>query len=182
MGSVMTVPDSTVYDRLKQIALLLLDVDGVLTDGSIVYNDKGQEIKSFNAKDGLGIRLLMDAGIRVGVVTGRRSPALVHRCRNLGIELIFDGIRDKAVALEQIVAQVGLDKHQIAFIGDDLPDLSIMKRVGVAVAVGDASAAVREKAAMVTTAFGGSGAVREVCEAILEAKGLWQTIMERFSE
>jgi 3-deoxy-D-manno-octulosonate 8-phosphate phosphatase (KDO 8-P phosphatase) len=175
----MTLPTDS---RLEQISLLLLDVDGVLTDGSIVYNDSGQEIKSFNSKDGLGIRLLMDAGIRVGIVTGRSAPALVHRCRNLGIDLIFDGIRDKAAVLERIVAQVGVNPHQIAFVGDDLPDLAIMKRVGVAVAVADASAVVREKAAMVTTAPGGAGAVRELCEAILKAKGLWQAILERFSE
>jgi 3-deoxy-D-manno-octulosonate 8-phosphate phosphatase (KDO 8-P phosphatase) len=168
--------------RLSRITVLLLDVDGVLTDGRIVYNDNGQEIKTFSVKDGLGIRLLMDAGIRVGVVTGRRAPALTHRCRNLGIDLIYDGIRDKAAALEQIVTQLGVDTHQIAFIGDDLPDLSIMKRVGVAVAVSDACAAVRERAAWVTMAQGGAGAVREVCDAILQAKGLWQTIMERYSE
>jgi 3-deoxy-D-manno-octulosonate 8-phosphate phosphatase (KDO 8-P phosphatase) len=178
----MTFADSGLCDRLKRITLLLLDVDGVLTDGSIVYNDSGQEVKSFNAKDGLGIRLLMDSGVRVGVVTGRRAQALVHRCKNLGIELVFDGIRDKAVALDQIVAQLGIDKNQIAFMGDDLPDLSIMKRVGVAVAVADACEAVRERAAIVTTAHGGAGAVRELCEVILKVKGVWQTIMERFLE
>jgi 3-deoxy-D-manno-octulosonate 8-phosphate phosphatase (KDO 8-P phosphatase) len=178
----MPLPHADLFDRLKQIRLLLLDVDGVLTDGGIVYNDNGQEIKCFNAKDGLGIRLLMGAGVRVGVVTGRRAPALVHRCNNLGIELIFDGIRDKAAALDQIVAQVGIDKEQIAFMGDDLPDLSIMRRVGLAVAVADARAEVQKGAAMVTTSNGGAGAVRELCEAILKAKGLWQNIMERFSE
>lgn len=178
----MPLPDSDLNDRLKRIRLLLLDVDGVLTDGSIIYNDNGQEIKCFNAKDGLGIRLLMDAGIRVGVVTGRRAPALVHRCNNLGIELIFDGIRDKAAALDEIVAREGVDNNQIAFMGDDLPDISIMKRVGVAVAPADASPAVRETAAVVTAARGGAGAVRELCERILKAKGVWQTIMERFSE
>jgi 3-deoxy-D-manno-octulosonate 8-phosphate phosphatase (KDO 8-P phosphatase) len=177
----MALPDSALYDRLKHITLLLLDVDGVLTDGSIIYNDNGQEIKSFNCRDGLGIRLLMDAGIRVGVVTGRRAPALVHRCKNLGIELIFDGIRDKAAVLDQIVIQLGVDTNQIAFMGDDLPDLSIMKRVGVAIAPADACTAVREKAARVTTSLGGAGAVRELCELILNAKGLWQKIMERFS-
>jgi 3-deoxy-D-manno-octulosonate 8-phosphate phosphatase (KDO 8-P phosphatase) len=178
----MALPGSNLFDRLNQICLLLLDVDGVLTDGSIIYNDNGQEIKCFNAKDGLGIRLLMDNGIRVGIVTGRRAPALVHRCNNLGIDLIFDGIRDKRATLDQIVARVGVGQKQIAYMGDDLPDLSIMKRVGVAVAPSDASAPVRERAAMVTTACGGAGAVREVCEAILQAKGVWQTIMERFSE
>lgn len=178
----MPLPDPVLNDRLKRIRLLLLDVDGVLTDGSIVYSDNGQEIKRFNAKDGLGIRLLMEAGIRVGVVTGRRAPALVHRCNNLGIELIFDGIRDKAAALDEIVVREGVDKNQIAFMGDDLPDISIMKRVGVAAAPADAGEAVRESAAVVTAACGGAGAVRELCERILKAKGVWQTIMERFSE
>jgi 3-deoxy-D-manno-octulosonate 8-phosphate phosphatase (KDO 8-P phosphatase) len=107
---------------------------------------------------------------------------LVHRCNNLGIELILDGVRDKLATLDQIIARVGVETEQIAFMGDDLPDLSIMKRVGVAVAPSDACEAVRESAAMVTTACGGAGAVRELCEAILKAKGGWQTIMERFSE
>jgi 3-deoxy-D-manno-octulosonate 8-phosphate phosphatase (KDO 8-P phosphatase) len=164
-------------EALKRIRLLLLDVDGVLTDGSIVYNDRGEEIKAFDVKDGLGLRLLMEAGIEVGIVTGRSSRALFHRCRNLGISRVHDGVRDKVAALESILVETNLTEAQVAFVADDLPDLPMFSRVGLAVAVGDASRAVREKAAWVTTAPGGKGAVREVCEHILKAQGLWEPLV-----
>lgn len=161
-------------EALKRVRLLLLDVDGVLTDGGIVYSDRGEEIKVFDVKDGLGIRLLMRAGIEVGIVTGRSSKALFHRCRNLGIARIHDGVRDKVAALESILIETGLSETQVAFVADDLPDLPMLSRVGLPVAVADAARIVREKAAWVTKAPGGKGAVRQVCEAILEAQGLWQ--------
>lgn len=166
--------------RLSQIQLLLLDVDGVLTDGGIIYDAAGGEIKRFCVKDGLGIRLLMAAGLRVGIITGRRSPALTHRLNNLGIDLVFDGTLDKAAALKSIIEQLGLEPPQISFVGDDLPDLPIMKRVGLAVAVSDAAVEVKQAAHFITTARGGDGAVREVCELILKARGLWEGILDRF--
>ena len=165
---------------LKRIRLLLLDVDGVLTDGGITYGGRGEEIKTFNVKDGLGIRLLMNAGIEVGIVTGRSSKALFHRCRNLGIARVHDGVRDKAAALASIRSESGLSGAQIAFVGDDLPDLAMMSRVGLPIAVADADPAVCEKAAWVTSAPGGKGAVREVCEAILTAQGLWRETVRKF--
>ena len=167
-------------DKLKRIKLLLLDVDGVLTDGNIVYNDTGAEIKAFNAKDGLGIKMLMGAGIEVGIVTGRASRALLHRCDNLGISLIFDQVRDKTGVLEVISKEKGVEAEHIAFVGDDLVDIPLMKRVGLSVAVADAHETVLEHADMVTSAQGGDGAVREVCEAILKAQGLWEKVLERF--
>ncbi|MDM8523084.1 HAD-IIIA family hydrolase [Desulfococcaceae bacterium HSG8] len=167
-------------ELLKKIKLLLLDADGVLTDGSIVYSDSGSEIKTFNVKDGVGIRLLMAAGIKVGIVTGRSSDALCHRCRNLGIVLLVDGIRDKAAVLDRITGQTSIPAQKIAFMGDDLPDLPIMRRVGLSIAVSDADKAVIEHAGMVTKNRGGAGAVREVCEAILDAQGLREKITERF--
>lgn len=176
----MPLPESEIHTRLKRIRLLLLDVDGVLTDGNVTYLDDGQETKSFNVKDGLGLRLLMDAGIGVGIVTGRRAPALIHRCNNLGIELVFDGIQDKTTALKQVVDQVGVKPEHIAFIGDDLPDLPIMTRVGLSVAVGNAVELVQNNSHMQTTAHGGAGAVRELCEAILDAQGMWQNIVESY--
>jgi len=166
--------------KLEQIRLLLLDVDGVLTDGSIVYSDGGTETKIFNVRDGLGIRLLLRSGISVGVVTGRRSTALRERCRNLGIDLVFDDVGDKAGRLEEITRQSGIDPGEMAFVGDDLPDLKIMRRVGLPIAVADAHAVVREIAALITTATGGAGAVREVCEAILKARGEWDKIIKDF--
>ena len=167
-------------NKLKHIKLLILDVDGVLTDGGIIYNDNGVETKIFNVKDGLGIRLLMQAGINLCIATGRRSNALYNRCKNLGIEHIFDGADDKVAILDLILDRTGVSAEQVAFIGDDLPDLALMKKVGLSIAVADAHKTVLKNADMVTSAKGGNGAVREVCEAILKAQGFWENILERF--
>ncbi|TWI77293.1 3-deoxy-D-manno-octulosonate 8-phosphate phosphatase (KDO 8-P phosphatase) [Desulfobotulus alkaliphilus] len=164
------------------ISLLLLDVDGILTTGSVIYSDSGEEIKVFNVRDGLGLRMLMDAGIRVGIVTGRAAPALRHRLKNLNIELIWDGVRDKAALLPEIKEKTGILPKAMAFMGDDLPDMGLMRRVGVSITVCDAVSEVREMADFTTKACGGRGAVREVCEAILKEKDLWPTIVERFQE
>lgn len=165
---------------LKDIRLLLLDVDGVLTDGSITYTDSGEQIKTFNAKDGLGLRLLMEAGIDVGIVTARVAGALHHRCDNLGITLVFDGVRDKAKALEDICAHTRIKAEQIAFMGDDLIDLPAMTRVGFAFSVADACDEVKARADMITDRPGGRGAVRQACEAILKARGLWESIISGY--
>ena len=170
-----------VSDRLKNIKLLLLDVDGVLTDGGIIYSDNGSETKIFNVKDGLGIRLLMEVGICLGIITGRRSNALSKRCKELGIDLIYDGVANKADALNRMLERTGFSVEEAACIGDDLPDLALMRRTGISIAVADAHATLRENADMITSAKGGRGAVREVCEAILKAKGLWESILGRFS-
>ena len=164
-------------DKLTHIQLLLLDVDGVLTDGSIIYNDAGGETKIFNSRDGLGLKLVIQAGIKVGLVTGRSSGALRHRCQNLGIRHLFDGIADKAQIFDKIVAQTEVGPDKAAFVGDDLPDLPIMKLAGLAIAVADAHEMVRQKADWITQAPGGKGAVREVCEALLRARGIWDQIV-----
>jgi 3-deoxy-D-manno-octulosonate 8-phosphate phosphatase (KDO 8-P phosphatase) len=167
-------------EKLKHIQLLLLDVDGVLTDGGIIYSDDGSEIKIFNARDGLGLRLVMEAGIKAGIVTGRKSKALYHRCRDLGIQYIFDGVQDKAEMLVKTVVQTGVAGINTAFMGDDLPDLPLMRKVGLSIAVADAPEIVRQNADWVTSAAGGYGAVREVCEALLTARGIWEKITARF--
>lgn len=172
--------ESMVLNRLKRIKLLILDIDGVLTDGGIVYNDNAVETKVFNVKDGLGIRLLMDAGIDLCIITGRRSGALHHRCKNLGIDLIFDGIDNKATIFDLVLDRTGVSDEETAFVGDDLPDIALMKRVGLSIAVADAHQTVLENADMVTSSKGGNGAVREACEAILKAQGLWENILERY--
>jgi 3-deoxy-D-manno-octulosonate 8-phosphate phosphatase (KDO 8-P phosphatase) len=169
-----------VLSKLKRIKLLLLDVDGVLTDGKIIYNDNGEETKVFNVKDGLGMRLLMEAGIHLGIITGRRSNALYSRCKDLGINLIYDGVGNKIDVLDALLDQTGVSAEEVAFIGDDLPDLALMKTIGFSIAVGDAHKMILDNADMVTSANGGHGAVREVCETILKAKGLWENILERF--
>lgn len=169
-----------VTNKLRRIKLLLLDVDGVLTDGGIIYSDTGAETKVFNVKDGLGIGLLREAGIEVGIVTGRTSKALYHRCNDLGISSVFDGISDKAGILEHVIDAMGVTAEEVAFVGDDLPDLPLLRKVGLSVATADAHETVREHVDMVTTASGGAGVVREVGEAILKAKGLWDRTLSRF--
>jgi 3-deoxy-D-manno-octulosonate 8-phosphate phosphatase (KDO 8-P phosphatase) len=173
-----------IENKLKNIRLLLLDVDGVLTDGSILYGDTGEEMKAFNVKDGLGIKLLMKAGIQVGLITGRKSNALKHRCRDLGIDpnLLFEGIQDKTSVLNIIKEKTGVMPVESAYVGDDLPDLPLFREVGVAIAVSDAHECVKETSDMVTTAKGGAGAVREICDAVLKAKGLWDRIVKTSSE
>ncbi|RLB99007.1 MAG: phenylphosphate carboxylase subunit delta [Deltaproteobacteria bacterium] len=167
-------------NKLSNIELLLLDVDGVLTDGSITYSDSGEQIKSFNSKDGLGLRLLMDSGIKVGIITGRKSNALKHRCQNLDITLLFDGVGDKLKALDSITSQTGIALKKMAFAGDDLIDLPVMKKVGISFSVCDASSDVKNHSDIVTRQKGGHGAVREICETILKAKGLWDNILNKY--
>lgn len=164
----------------SKVRLLLLDVDGILTTGGIIYNDRGEETKIFSVRDGLGIRILMDAGIPVGIVTGRASGALRHRLANLGISLIWDGVKDKAAVLQKIETATGIAPEEMAFMGDDLPDLPLMRRVGLSVTVKDAPEEIQTRVHHVTRCGGGMGAVREVCEAILKAKGSWQSVLDRF--
>ncbi len=167
--------------KLGKIRLLLLDVDGVLTDGGIIYDDSGAQIKIFNSKDGLGIRLLTDAGIQVGIVTGRRSQALTHRCKNLGIDLLYDGITNKSAMLDRISESTGIAPAEMAFMGDDSPDIPIMRQVGISIAVADAHESVKKSAMIKTLAPGGRGAVREVCDAILAAYGLYDETTGEYS-
>ena len=169
-----------VMDELRDIQMLLLDVDGVLTDGRIAYTSDGEEIKTFNVRDGLGIRMLLAAGVRIGVVTGRSSPALNRRCQELGIDPVYDGVTDKAAVVDRIMAETGVQSEGLAFVGDDLPDRPLMRAVGVPIAVADAHPAVIRTARWTTLAPGGRGAVREVCEKILSAKGLWEKLLMRF--
>jgi len=166
--------------KLKDIHLLLLDVDGVLTDGSIIFSDEASETKVFNAKDGFGLRLIMEFGIQVGLVTGRTSKALHRRCRDLGINYLYDGVLQKDQLLDKIVTETGVAADHTAFIGDDLPDLPLMRRVALSIAVADAHELVRGYSDWVTSAAGGRGAVREVCDALLKARGDWEKLVERY--
>ena len=169
-----------IADCFKKIRLLILDVDGVLTTGEVLLDSRGQEIKRFSAKDGLGIRMLQKAGIRVAIATGRSSEALRYRCAELDIELVYDGLDHKADVADKIRAHTGIEVQHIAFAGDDLPDLPLMKRVGLAIAVADAHPVVRGRAQLVTRSAGGCGAVREMCEHILKAQGLWEETIQDF--
>jgi 3-deoxy-D-manno-octulosonate 8-phosphate phosphatase (KDO 8-P phosphatase) len=170
--------ETMINSKLKNIKLLLLDVDGVLTSGHIIYSGSDVETKMFNVKDGLGIRLLQAAGIDVGIVTGRTSEALLKRCSDLGITKIYDGIKSKGKIFDAILTKTQLQAHEVAFVGDDLPDISLMKRVGVSIAVGDANNTVKQYADITTSRNGGEGAVREVCEIILDAKNMLEKIID----
>ncbi|MEJ2097198.1 MAG: HAD hydrolase family protein [Deltaproteobacteria bacterium] len=168
-------------EKLKNIDLLLLDVDGVLTDGGIIFNDNGHQTKVFNSKDGFGIQLLMKAGVQVGLVTANSSQALRHRCDHLGVSLLFEGVTDKASTLASIAVKTGVEPERTAFVGDDMLDIPMFHRVAVGIAVCDAHEAALAAADLVTKAEGGHGAVREVCDAILKAKGLWEKTLTELS-
>lgn len=171
-------------DIARSIKLVILDVDGVLTDGSLFYNNEGQEYKAFNSKDGHGIRMLQDGGIEVAFLTGRKSTLLMHRAENLNIspKLIYQGYRDKRPAYKALLEDTGLSSVQVAFIGDDVIDLPVMSQVGMAIAVQDAHAFVRKHAHWVTHQKGGRGAVREAAEMILDAQGKLETMLNSYLE
>ena len=160
--------------RARPIRLLLLDVDGVLTDGGLIYDGTGREYKTFHIRDGQGIVLLQRAGIRVGLLSGRSSPAVRIRARELGIRLVREKVVDKRSALSAICAKERMEKGEICFMGDDLIDLPVFGEVGFAVAVADAAEELKTCAHYVTRRRGGEGAVRELCEMLLKAQGKWQ--------
>jgi len=160
-----------ILEKAKQIELVILDVDGVLTDGGLFLGDDGQQYKCFNSKDGHGMRMLQDSGVRIAILTGRVSNVVRLRMEELGIDLVMQGHRAKLPAYEELLQQTGYLPEQIAYVGDDVVDLPVMTRVGLAVAVADAHELVRRHAHWTTSLGGGRGAVREVCELLMEAHG-----------
>ncbi len=167
-------------EKVRKIKLLVLDVDGVLTDGSVVYSDSGEELKFFNVKDGHGIKLLMRAGIEVAFITGRSSQALEHRAQDLGVRIVFQKALQKIEAYEEILKIKNLRDEEICVMGDDLPDLPILRRCGFPVGVADSVEEVKREVDYVTIQEAGQGAVREVCEIILKATGRWEAITARY--
>ena len=153
--------------RLSQVKLLALDVDGVLTDGGLYYTDTGEELKKFNVKDGLGLKLIMQAGIVVAIITASTANATRHRAKKLGIPHVFVGVENKLFVLQQLCEDLGFDLSQVAYMGDDINDLPIMESVGCPLTVADAILTNREKAIYVTQLAGGRGAVREICDLLL---------------
>ncbi len=158
-------------ERARKVKLILMDVDGVLTEGRLYYTDSGETVKVFDVRDGLGIKMVQRVGIRTGVITGRESEALRRRLEELGIEEIHMGNYKKEEVLESILRRLSLSPEEVAFIGDDLVDVPVMRRVGFPVAVRDAPYEVRRHAVYVTRSKGGRGAVREVAELILKLSG-----------
>ncbi|MFK8043622.1 KdsC family phosphatase [Congregibacter sp.] len=158
-------------DIARDIKLLALDVDGVLTDGRITYGNDGEELKSFNIKDGLGIKLIQAAGVEVTIITGRQSNIVDRRAKELGIKTIVQGREDKLSALLEICEARGLSVSECAYMGDDLPDLAAVRAAGIGMTVADASAALLAAADWQSSLRGGNGAVREACETLLHVRG-----------
>ncbi len=167
-------------DKLADIRLLLLDVDGVMTDGGIIYDGNGLETKVFNVKDGHGIKMLQRYGIEVGIITGRTSQVVAIRAKELGIELVYQGALKKIDCYRDIKLKTGLSDCQIAYVGDDVIDVPVMRCVIFAAAPADALIEARNVAHYVTTLAGGRGAVREVCDLILKGRGLWDEVADRY--
>lgn len=174
--SVVRRLNAEVRVRVERIKLLVLDVDGVMTDGRLIYHDDGTESKAFDVRDGHGIKMLKHAGIETVLVSGRSSPLVEKRAADLGIGEVVQGVRDKLPILENLLSERGLELEEVAFVGDDVVDLTVMNRVGFAVAVADASEYLFDTAHYVTLAPGGRGAVREVAELILGVQGLWAKV------
>jgi 3-deoxy-D-manno-octulosonate 8-phosphate phosphatase (KDO 8-P phosphatase) len=166
--------------RAARIKLLLMDCDGVLTDGRITLLENGDEEKSFHTRDGHGLVLLHRAGLRSGIISGRTSSLVERRARELGMHYVRQGTWDKIKDFEELLAEAGLQAQEVAFIGDDVTDIPLMQRSELAVAVADAAAETRAVAHYVTELAGGFGAVREVTELILKAQGLWSELMRKY--
>jgi 3-deoxy-D-manno-octulosonate 8-phosphate phosphatase (KDO 8-P phosphatase) len=167
----MNKPPAHLTARMaRRIALLVLDVDGVLTDGGLWFGARGETLKRFHVRDGHGIKLLQNAGVQVAVISGRRSPAVTARCRELGIRIVHQGVGDKHRVYERLLRQLDLSDTQVACIGDDTPDIPLFVRAAFAVAVYDAHPLAIRAAHARTTLGGGHGAVREVCDWLLAAR------------
>jgi 3-deoxy-D-manno-octulosonate 8-phosphate phosphatase (KDO 8-P phosphatase) len=169
-----------ITEKLKLIRLVIFDVDGVLTDGSLIMGDDGQEYKAFNAKDGHGMKMLLASGVEIGIISARNSLVVANRMQGLGIAHVYQGQRNKLKAFKDLKNKLKLKSDQIAYVGDDLLDLCIMREVGVPIAVQDATKEVVELSDWQTSSLGGKGAAREICEAIMQAQGTYSDIIARY--
>lgn len=169
--------------RARKIRVLLMDVDGVMTDGRVYLQsfpgDVALEMKAFHSQDGAGLKLARLAGLRTGVITGRESPAMTRRAKENGIEFVYQGRDEKSASYEEILRLAQARDEEVAFVGDDLPDLPVLRRVGLAIAVANAVPEIRKIAHLVTKRSGGDGAVREVIEFILKAQGKWLSVLPK---
>ncbi|MFO8057392.1 MAG: HAD-IIIA family hydrolase [bacterium] len=174
--------DQQVKAKAAGIKLLLLDVDGVLTDGTVYVGPEGEALKAFNVRDGTGIKWLQRAGLEVGLLTGRQSSQVAVRARELKIEIVVQDAKQKLPAFRDILSGHGLAAEEVAFMGDDLLDLPVLRRAGLALAPADAEDRVKEEVDWISAKCGGQGAVREACELILKATGKWEEITGRYEE
>lgn len=167
-------------DKIKQLKLLILDVDGVLTDGRLFFDEHGKEYKCFHARDGHGIKLLQQSGVEVAVISGRKSQSVAIRMQSLGVEHVYQGHENKRAAFAELLQNLNLQPEQVAHVGDDVLDLPIMLQAGFAVAVFDANFAVKQRADWCTQSPGGLGAVREVCDLIMQVQGTFDAMLQTY--
>ena len=167
-------------EMAAQVSLLIVDVDGVMTDGRIILDGESGEYKAFHVRDGHGIKMLQREGVKVAIITGRSSAVVDRRAAELGIEIVVQGSKDKIKDYVKMIAELGLRDEEVAYVGDDIVDLPVMRRVGLPVAVADAEDYVKDEAVLVTERGGGRGAVREVTDMIIQAKGLWDEATKRY--
>lgn len=169
-----------ILDKAAKIKLLVFDVDGVLTDGRLIVGDDGEEYKAFYSKDGLGMKMLQQTGIKIAVITARTSNVVLHRMQSLGIKHIYQGQLEKLPAFEKILTELGLSAEQAAYVGDDVIDLPVMLHAGLAVTVADAHPLVKQHAHWQTPQKGGRGAARDVCELIMQAQGTLEIQFQKY--
>jgi len=169
-----------ILEKASKIKLVIFDVDGVLTNSTLFIGDDGQEYKAFNSKDGHGIRMLQNGGVDIAIITGRTSNVVDHRAKDLDIKYIYQGKREKLPAYEELLEETGLNHEEIAYVGDDVIDLPVMTKVGLAICVQDAHPFVKKHSHWITEHNGGCGAGRDVCELILEAKGKLNSMLESY--
>jgi len=169
-----------ITEKAKKIKLVIFDIDGVLTTGALFIGDDGQEYKAFNSKDGHGLRMLQDSGVEVAIITGRTSNVVAHRAKDLGITRIYQGKREKLPAYEELIKETGLNHEQIAYVGDDVVDLPVMSKVGLAICVQDGHSFVKQHSHWITESNGGCGAGRDVCEMILDAQGNLHNMLQSY--
>ena len=176
----MPLNQKIIHQKARKIKLLLLDVDGILTDGRIYYGEEGREIKCFHVHDGQGIRWLLKERILVGFLSGRSSGAVEMRAKELGISFLFQGVKDKMVVYRKLLQKTKLEPDQVSFMGDDFIDLRLLQNVGLSVSVSNGHPLVQKEVDYVTKAAGGLGAVREVAELIFKAQGKWEFILSNY--
>lgn len=169
-----------IYEKAAQIKLVIFDVDGVLTDGSLFIGDDGQEYKAFNSRDGHGMKMLQMSGVEIAIITGRTSNVVRIRMESLGVARVYQGIEHKGEAFEQLLRETGLSPEQVAYVGDDVVDLPVMQRVGLSIAVQDAHPLVAKHAHWQTPKSGGRGAGRDVCEMLMDAQGKLEGMLAQY--
>lgn len=177
IGNVISITEKKLAEKASTVKLLLLDVDGVLSDGKLYFSNTGEETKCFNTLDGHGIKMLRNSGVEVGIITGRKSAIVEKRAKDLGIQLLIQGREDKFTALKEMLASFPCELNNIAFLGDDYPDLSVMCKVGLSMSVANAHPEVVSRSIWQSTLSGGNGAVRQACDFIMQTQGSYQAAL-----